>query len=158
TSLPAGPPDRRRRRRALGWSAGALGSVALGAALAHASVSVAHQRLPVTAMVPAYVSSSNREWSVLAGAPEGVGAVIVNPDSGPGLRPNGRLARRAAHLRARGIMTLGYVGTDFGGRPIPDVLRAMHRYRVWYGVNGYFLDEGALEASDLPYYRQLRQA
>jgi len=113
----------------------------------------------MAALVPAYVDSSSRVWSVLASAPQGVGIVIVNPDSGVGSAPMPSLRRRVAALRRAGVgLVVGYIATDFGRRPVPEVVREMRRYRSWYGIDDYNLSDVPVTARALPYYRELRSA
>jgi hypothetical protein len=108
--------------------------------------------------VPAYVAPDDPAWGVLSAAPAGIGAVIVNPDSGPGTSKSPDLARRVNALRRARILTLGYVATDFGSRPLALARAQMARYERWYGVDGFLFDEAATDAAALPYYRRLRVA
>lgn len=110
------------------------------------------------AVVPAYVPSSSPVWRVLTRSPRGVATVIINPQNGPDGARRPALAARVDALRRAGITTLGYIATNFGRRRAALVEADMRRYRRWYGVDGYFLDEASTERADLPYYRLLRRA
>ena len=108
--------------------------------------------------MPAYVAPDDPAWGLLTAAPAGIGAVIVNPDSGPGAARSPTLARRVSALRRAGIPTLGYVATRFGHRRVGRVLAQMARYERWYRVDGFLFDEAATGPAALPYYRRLRAA
>ena len=97
-------------------------------------------------------------WPRLVGAAAGIRAVIVNPDSGPGRVRSRAFAARYRALQAAGIPILGYVPTGFGHRPLAAVVSDIRRYERWYRTDGYFLDEGAIGASALPYYRRAAAA
>jgi hypothetical protein len=109
-------------------------------------------------MVPAYVEPSSHAWPRLVGAAGGIRAVIVNPDSGPGRVRSRAFAARYRALQAAGIPILGYVPTGFGHRPLAAVVSDIRRYQRWYRTDGDFLDEGAIGASALPYYRRAAAA
>jgi hypothetical protein len=64
-----------------------------------------------------------------------------------------------AALRRAGVgLVVGYIATHFGRRPVPEVVREMRRYRSWYGIDDYNLDEVPVTGRALPYYRRLRIA
>jgi hypothetical protein len=58
-----------------------------------------------------------------------------------------------AQARAAGLLVLGYVSTDYGARPLGEVLAEMDRYAQWYGVRSFFLDEGTHEPERVGHYR-----
>lgn len=97
-------------------------------------------RAPLKLLVPAYFRPGERWDQMRAGAPT-VGLLILNPDSGPGLRVDPGYAAAATAARAAGLAVLGYVHTSYGGRPREEVLAEIARYYDDYAVSGIFLDE-----------------
>lgn len=73
--------------------------------------------------------------------------MLINPNSGPGPSANDGLvaAFRAVvnRCKAAGIKTLGYVDSSYARIPIDTVLTGMTRYREWYGIDGFFIDQGS---------------
>jgi hypothetical protein len=108
------------------------------------------------ALIPAYLPP--RELAALVRSPNRPRMVIVNPDSGPGVRGGRAYGDAVRALQRAGVRVLGYVPTGYGGRPLTDVLADVRRYRSWYGVDGIFFDEASSDAALLPYYRALSGA
>jgi len=108
-------------------------------------------------LVPYYEHPSVRpaEWDALIAAAPRLHAVVLNPASGPGDRPDPAFAEAAARLRAADVRVLGYADTDYGRRPQADVVRDLSRHRAWYGADGVFLDQVASGAAEFAYYRGL---
>ena len=106
---------------------------------------------------PAYFYPGATWAAAIAGAPS-LRYLIVNPASGPGGSRDPAYAAAVSASRASGVIVLGYVSTQWGKRPLSQVLRDIAAYRTWYGVSGIFLDEAATATRELPYYRHLAAA
>jgi hypothetical protein len=105
--------------------------------------------------VPAYVGPA--DLARLGGEPA-VRYVVLNPANGPDVERDEALAEAVAGVQAEGPRVLGYVHTSYGARPLAEVEADIDRYRLWYGVDGIFVDEVADTTGDLPYYRRLTAA
>ncbi|WP_369258096.1 spherulation-specific family 4 protein [Streptomyces sp. R35] len=115
---------------------------------------------PGTLLVPYYEHPSVRpaEWDALIAAAPRLHAVVLNPASGPGERPDPAFAEVAERLRTADVRVLGYADTDYGRRPMTDVVRELSRHRAWYGTDGAFLDQVASGEAEFTYYRRLAAA
>lgn len=107
-------------------------------------------------MVPLYVYPGAAWDQLLAVAATGVKIIaVINPNSGP--LPTGPDAAYTAYMKkfaAAGIDMVGYVHTLWGARDINTVVGEINMWATKYsGVNGIFFDEGATDASQIPYYR-----
>jgi hypothetical protein len=114
----------------------------------------------MTLLVPMYVHPSvdPAAWRALvASAPELYG-VVLNVDDGPGTAADPAFVAAARALRTAGVRVLGYADTDYGRRPVRDVVRDFECHRDWYGANGYFLDQVSPDPSGLRHYRRLARA
>ena len=113
-----------------------------------------------TLLVPYYEHPSVRpaEWDALVAAAPRLHGVVLNPASGPGDRLDPAFAAVAGRLRAADVRVLGYVDTDYGRRPLADVVRDLTRHRDWYGTDGAFLDQVTAVESGFGYYRRLAAA
>ncbi len=134
----------------------------------------------VDLLVPAYFypSASGSAWNTLVAAAQSGAPVtaIMNPGSGPGLAPNSDYVAAVNALRAAGGKVLGYVPTGYGGLSVSptstcqpavgstytatDVLNCAARYKLWYSVDGVFLDEftnttASAAPATLAYYQQI---
>ncbi|MFC7266174.1 spherulation-specific family 4 protein [Streptomyces lutosisoli] len=111
-------------------------------------------------LVPYYEHPSVRpaEWDALIAAAPRLHAVVLNPASGPGERPDPAFAEVAERLRTADVRVLGYADTDYGRRPMTDVVRELSRHRAWYGTDGAFLDQVASGEAEFTYYRRLATA
>ncbi len=90
--------------------------------------------------IPTYFTTT-ADWTTLLATPNSVGFVMVNPASGPGTSVDPTYAAIMARIRSAGVRALGYVSTQYGARPLADVLADMARYRTMYGVTSFFFDE-----------------
>lgn len=108
--------------------------------------------------LPAYIwAGDTATWNrVLATAPADLDTLIINPANGPATARDGRVATHVQAARTQGRRVLGYVWTDRGRRPIEQIRLDIDRYFAWYGINGIFLDEVAVDCSTLGYYSALR--
>ncbi|MFF3610944.1 spherulation-specific family 4 protein [Streptomyces sp. NPDC002580] len=112
---------------------------------------------PKNLLVPYYEHPFVRpaEWDALLAAAPRLYAVVLNPASGPGDHLDRGFAAIAGRLRAAGVRVLGYADTDYGRRPVADVVVDLTRHRDWYGTDGAFLDQAAAVEGGLGYYRRL---
>jgi hypothetical protein len=108
-------------------------------------------------LVPLYVHPvvDPAAWRALEGVASSLYGVVLNAADGPGARPDPVYVRTARRLRRAGVRLLGYVDTDYAGRPAHAVYRDLRRYRAWYAVDGVFLDRVASGPRQVPYYRWL---
>lgn len=111
-------------------------------------------------LVPYYEHPSVRPaaWEALIAAAPQLYGVVLNPASGPGPGPDPAFAAVSARLRAAGVRVLGYADTDYGRRPVGDVLRDLAYHRAWYAADGVFLDQTAADPHRFPHYRRLARA
>ncbi|MCX5195567.1 spherulation-specific family 4 protein [Streptomyces sp. NBC_00249] len=111
----------------------------------------------MTLLVPLYVHPAEDPgaWARLIGAAPRTWAVVLNPASGPGPRPDPAFTAAAAALRAAGARLLGYVDTAYGSREAAEAHYEMLRYREWYGVDGCFLDQVTADRQGLRACRRL---
>lgn len=90
-----------------------------------------------------------------------VHAVVINPASGyrRGMSAadmtNWHWAINECHKR--GIVTIGYLSTDWAKRPMKDLTAEMTAYREDFAITSFFLDETATSMISLPYYTELRR-
>ncbi|MEU3726688.1 spherulation-specific family 4 protein [Streptomyces sp. NPDC031705] len=108
-------------------------------------------------LVPLYVHPAEDPgaWALLIGAASRTYAVVLNPASGPGPRPDPAFTAAAAALRAAGARLLGYVDTAYGARDAAEAHYEMLRYQEWYGADGCFLDRVSAGAEGLRGCRRL---
>lgn len=112
-------------------------------------------------MVPAYFEPrAGGDWDRLATAAQRVPLIaIVNPASGPGSAANPQYVRAIQNVRRAGGRVTGYVSTAYGQRAAARVKEDILRYRQFYTLDGYFLDEMGNDgsAASLSYYGDLRE-
>jgi hypothetical protein len=65
---------------------------------------------------------------------------VMNPASGPGTAVVDGWTAVINCARNHGHRVLGYVDTNYAGRPLGDVTADIASYYSWYGVDGVFLD------------------
>jgi hypothetical protein len=104
--------------------------------------------------VPAYFhpAVAAADWETLTGVGRAVRAVILNAADGPGPAPELTLRAAAA---ATGRPVLGYVDTNYGRRPLEQVLLDVRRHRDWYPTSGVFLDRVSTGVTALPHYERM---
>lgn len=82
--------------------------------------------------------------------------LVVNPGDGVGAAPNAEYQYGITQLQAAGALVLGYISTQYGDRPTPEVLDEVWKYLQWYGeIDGVFLDEVGSGLDGLDYYSSL---
>lgn len=81
---------------------------------------------------------------------------VINPNNGPGstIAPQWYIDE-INKLKAAKIKVIGYVFTQYGARPLSQVMADMDKYRQWYKLDGIFFDEMANTAGLENYYKQL---
>lgn len=89
-------------------------------------------------------------------------AVVINPASGYIRGKLGSTDLNNWHwavdeCHKKGIVTIGYLSTDWAKRPMQQLLTEISSYRVDFGITGFFLDETATSMVSLPYYAELRR-
>lgn len=89
-------------------------------------------------------------------------AVVINPQNGYNRGTLGSADMTNWHwavneCHRRGIVTIGYLSTRWGERPMQEMLAEIAAYRVDFGITGYFLDETATSMVHLPYHAELRR-
>jgi hypothetical protein len=75
--------------------------------------------------------------------------VILDPDNGPGERPDPRYVASLSALAGTGVRVFGYIDADYGRTPHARMAEEVRRYGEWYRPEGIFLDQtpGAAAAS-----------
>jgi Spherulation-specific family 4 len=112
------------------------------------------------ALVPLYIYpqiiDGQSNWLPLVEAARKIPVVaIINPNSGPGGKPNSDYAQGLKLLQQGGVKTIGYVATNYGKRPIEQVKADVDLYNAHFNVQGIFLDEGASAPQQLSYYGEI---
>jgi hypothetical protein len=95
-------------------------------------------------------------WQPLADAAAKVPVVaIVNPNNGPGGKPNSDYVAAMELLQKAGVKSIGYVATDYGKRSWEKVKADIDLYDQYFKVQGIFLDEGASDAKHHDHYAKI---
>jgi hypothetical protein len=111
-------------------------------------------------LIPLYIYptmvNGQSTWQPLADAAAQVPIVaIVNPNNGPGDRPNSDYLAAMKLLRKSGVKMIGYVATNYGKRPWEKVKADIDLYNKYFDVQGIFLDEAASTAQYHRHYSQI---
>lgn len=104
--------------------------------------------------MPLYVDPGS-DWDTVASAAANAEIIaIINPNSGPNPSgPNSAYRTYMAKMASAGVQMIGYVYTSYGDRSMADVQADIDTYANLYpGLSGIFFDEGATEASEVPFY------
>ena len=115
-------------------------------------------------LVPAYFYPAGQGliyWNQLIDAAGQVPVTaIVNPASGPGTNADPAYRTLIDRARAAGVSVLGYVASGFGVRPQALIEGDLLRYREFYEIDGYFIDEMGSDGSEasLNFYSRIYQA
>jgi len=104
--------------------------------------------------IPAYFYPGSL-WATATDSAPRTAVMIMNPDSGPSSSQDEEYVRAVQSAQEAGIKVLGYVHTSYGSRPATEVENDIDLYKLWYGVDGIFLDETSSDAALLPYYKTL---
>ncbi|WP_456480021.1 spherulation-specific family 4 protein [Nautilia sp.] len=107
-------------------------------------------------ILPAYFY--NQEiWDEVINAPGETGfLVIVNPDSGPGLREDPHYTSIIGALKESGKKPVGYVYTKWGERELNETKADIDKWIKFYPlIQGFFIDEAASGADKISYYETL---
>ncbi len=108
--------------------------------------------------IPAYFAPDiGGLWQRVENAAPQVGLVVINPNNGTAPDINLELEAQINAVRAKGIEAIGYVFTKRSGalRPAAEVKADLDRYRSFYALDGYFIDEVSDTCADVPYYQDL---
>jgi hypothetical protein len=96
------------------------------------------------------------DWSRAVDGNVVPGVMILNPASGPGPSPDSALQGSVSHARDKGSTVIGYIGTEYGARPLAQAEQYVRSYHSWYAVTGIFLDQTPTEGTrNIGYYRSL---
>lgn len=108
---------------------------------------------PLRIMVPLYVYPG-AAWDALIAAASSVKILaIINPNSGPASSVDSSYSTYMTKLKNAGIEMVGYVYTSYGTRATSAVQADIDTYASKYPLlTGIFLDEGATDASKIPFY------
>jgi hypothetical protein len=106
-------------------------------------------------IAPAYFYPTTGYWQAMIADSSALGIIVLNPNSGVGAKHEWRYDAPLAQARAAGIRIIGYIQTDYGTRAVSDILTEMDRYREWYGVTSYFLDEGDTDIASIGLYTEM---
>ncbi len=82
--------------------------------------------------------------------------MIMNPNSGPGASVDQNYVASVLRAKAAGIRVIGYVHTSYGLRSSIEVKSEIDKFKLWYNVDGIFLDEGATDPVKLSYYKDIQ--
>jgi hypothetical protein len=107
-------------------------------------------------VVPAYFHplAAPKPWRRLAASAPITRLVIVNVHNGPGTALDESYLAATHALRIHQVSTAGYVDTDYGRRPVADVVADVRSYLRWYGIEGVFLDQVSSGITELDHYEE----
>ncbi len=112
-------------------------------------------------LVPAYIyptGDGRKEWQRLCDAASKVEIVaIVNPSSGPGGERNLDYAAIFSEASDQGIKLVGYVSTDYGERPQPEIKNEVDAWiRLYPQIRGFFFDQQSRDRQHAAKFVELR--
>jgi hypothetical protein len=96
-------------------------------------------------VVPAYFDPIGKGagfWNDLATTAAKVPTIVIlNPNSGPGLREDPAYTAAIAKVRAAGGKVIGYVSSSYTTRSLSAVVSDINMYVSLYRIDGFFIDE-----------------
>jgi len=112
-------------------------------------------------LVPTYIypaGDGRKEWQRLFDAASKVEIVaIANPNSGPGDERNLDYAAIFTEASNQGITLVGYVSTDYGKRPQPEIKNDVDKWiRFYPQIRGFFFDQQPRERQHAVEFTTLR--
>ena len=107
-------------------------------------------------LMPMYGNDAFQIMQVYNAAAKVPVIAILNPDDGVGWKKNSWLAAQVSDLQRRGVRVIGYIDSEYGWRDPAEVDDESDKYKIWYHVNGLFIDEVRGESSKLNYYKSIR--
>lgn len=81
--------------------------------------------------------------------------VIVNVNSGPGTSIDSDYAKAIKNLQDKGIVTVGYVDSNYAAVNMAEVKHNIDLWRSLYSVSSHFIDQTSSKSSDLAYYTEI---
>jgi len=108
-------------------------------------------------LVPAYFYPvAGGGWDQMAAAAKSAPVTaILNPDSGPGSSADPAYAAAINKLLDHDGHVVAYIHTSYGQRSLAIVKAEVRAYASFYQLDGFFVDEMATDAADIPYYQHL---
>lgn len=107
--------------------------------------SMSSAKSPRKIAIPLYLwpgyGSTPCAWERILATPAANPIVVVNPDSGPGEKAFKLFSDAVTKCQAVGIKVLGYIRTEYAKRDQSQVAHDLKRYKSWYNVDGFFVDE-----------------
>jgi hypothetical protein len=126
--------------------------------LYHNSAHKKQQRSPnetlQTFAVPAYFYPG-QEWNDLLADAQPVSFAILNPNNGPDSKEDPEYIRVVQSAQKCGIQVLGYIHTQYAERPVNEVLFEVDKFRLFYSIDGIFLDQVATKMTMKNYYQKV---
>ncbi|MEU6541144.1 spherulation-specific family 4 protein [Streptomyces sp. NPDC047000] len=95
------------------------------------------------------------EWAGLADPGAPLHWVVLDVDSGPGVRPDPYCLAATARLRGAGVRVLGHLDTRNGTRPFAELIADAQRHLDWYRADGFLLERCPTGRASLPAVRRL---
>lgn len=80
---------------------------------------------------------------------------VINPDNGPGKRPNPLYVQHLKDLKEAKVLVLGYVSTYWAAVPLETAKEDIRKYKEFYNLDGIFIDEMSNLKEFVPYYKEL---
>jgi len=110
-------------------------------------------------IIPLYTDPGD-EWEKVIRAKNGHPSVqilvIININNGPTSYPNQDYLRGITNFKSAGIITLGYVSTNYAARDNHNVITDINNWKKYYpNVDGIFFDEMANKSGKERYYANL---
>jgi hypothetical protein len=98
-------------------------------------------------------------WSSITALPAAYPNVpviaIINPDNGPGTSQDHNYVAGINALKASGVVTVGYVWTNYGAVSLQSVESSIDAWKNLYDVTGIFLDAMAYHTGYESYYQSI---
>ncbi|HUD07811.1 MAG TPA: spherulation-specific family 4 protein [Candidatus Saccharimonadales bacterium] len=108
-------------------------------------------------IIPAYFapSANGDPWFNAIGDIPGVGALVANPDNGPGTVVDTTYQAAIENARAAGIAVYGYVDTNRTADSIASVEANINTWKKFYNVTDIFFDNVPTGIAEEVYYQTL---
>ena len=111
-------------------------------------------------LVPLFIYPTTvSTWGSIAALPAAYPNVpviaIINPNSGPGSSQDPNYVAGVNALKASGVVTIGYVWTNYGAVSLQSVENSIDAWKSFYGVTGIFLDAMAYHTGYESYYQSI---